>query len=91
MATYVLDVETTDVYQYLQCPGATQITLAGISNAAVLIGFGVEGARVSGGGFYPDPDEPYLPTQGTLYRSCDEIRVKSYTPGQPADVKLIAR
>jgi len=87
----VLDITTTDEYQYLNCPNTTQITIMGISNAAVLIGFGVRGARQAGGAFYPDQDEPFLPTQGALRRECDEIRVKSYKPGTPADVKLTAR
>jgi len=88
---YVLDITTTDDYQYLPCRGTTQITILGISNAAVLIGFGTLGSRGPGTGNYTNPDEPYLPTQGSIYRTCDEIRVKSYTPGQPANVKLVAR
>ncbi len=89
--SYVLDITTTDDYQYLACPGTSQVTIMGISNAAVLIGFGQAGTRVTGGGYYPDTDEPFLPSQGGLLRACDEIRVKSYTPGMPANVKLVAR
>jgi hypothetical protein len=88
---YVLDITTTDEYQFLSCPGSTQITILGISNAAVLMGFGTTAARTPGGGWYPDPDEPFLPSQGAIYRPCDEIRVMSYTAGQPANVKLVAR
>lgn len=88
--TRIMDITTTDEYQYLLCPGTRTVTITGISNAAVLIGFGINSAA-PGGGLYLDPDEPFLPSQGSLARTCDEIRVKSYTPGSAANVKLIAR
>lgn len=87
----VLDITTTDEYQYLSCPGTVTVTIMGISNAAVLIGFGQAGTRTLGGGYYGDDDEPFLPAQGSIARSCDEIRVKSYVTGAPANVKLVAR
>lgn len=90
---YVLDAATTDEYQYLSCPRCTRITLQ-VTNAQVLIGFGESGRTQllrPGSATYPIQDEPYLPSTAGLYRPCDEIRVKSYTAGVPAQVKVIAQ
>lgn len=80
---------TTDEYQYLTCPGSSRVTIQ-VSNAAVAIGFGINPKGITGGGQYPNPDESYLPTVGGLGRQCDEIRIKSYTPGTPATVFITA-
>lgn len=90
---FVLDTTTTDQYQYLPCPDSSQVTLQ-ISNAAVLVGFGTvapEQQFRAGAGTYPANDEPYLPSLAGLSRECDEIRVKSYAAGVPAQVKVIAQ
>lgn len=89
--SYVLDTTTTDNYQYLTCPGTQRVTLT-VLNAQALIGFGQAPKGLTlrpGSATYPPNDEPYIPTQGGLARDCDEIRVKSYTPGTPAAVKII--
>lgn len=91
--SYVLDTTTTDTYQYLECPGTSRVTVL-VSNAGASIGFGqMPDARTfrPGSATYPPSDEPYLPTQGAVARACDEIRVKSYAPGTPADVKIVAQ
>jgi hypothetical protein len=87
--SYVLDTKSTDSYQELPCPGTHAVTVQ-VSNAAVLLGFGGGDGR-KWGATYPAADEPFLPAVGSLARSCDAIRVKSYTPGVPADVKIIAQ
>lgn len=90
---FVLDTTSTDSYQYLECPNTTQVTLQ-ISNAAVLIGFGTaerEQLFRPGSAIYPPNDEPFLPVVGGVNRTCDEIRIKSYAPGKPANVKIAAR
>lgn len=86
----VLDVTTTDGYQYLQCRGSTKLTLQ-ISNAAVYIGFGAIPEGGSGSAAYPPEDEPFLPVMGSIGRPpFDEIRVKSYAVNTPAQVKIRA-
>ena len=88
--SYVLDEQSADSYQYLECPGSTRITIQ-ISNAPVYIGFGTDNpAGKTQGGTY-DVDEPFLPIVGGLNRTCDEIRIKSYTPGNPAQVFITAQ
>lgn len=90
---FVLDTTSTDSYQYLECPGTREVTLQ-ISNNMVLIGFGAAAREQlfrPGSAIYPPNDEPFLPVVGGVARDCDEIRVKSYTPGQPANVKIVAR
>ncbi len=87
--SYSTTITTTDAYQYLECPGSSRVTIQ-VSNAAISIGFGNNPKGISGGGQYPSPDETYLPAVGGLGRACDEIRVKSYTPGTPAIVFLTA-
>lgn len=91
--SYVLDVTTTDQYQYLECPDSQRVSLQ-VSNAAVLVGFGVTSQQQiyrAGAGVYPPNDEPFLPSLAGLSRECDEIRVKSYKTGVPAQIKVIAR
>jgi hypothetical protein len=88
--SYVLDTTTTDGYQYLVCPGSSQVTLQ-VSNAAAAIGFGENPLGRPGAGVYPPADEPYLPVLAGLGRDCDEIRVKSLTAGKPANVKIVAQ
>lgn len=80
-------INTTDSYQYVSCPGTVRVTLQ-VSNAAVLIGFG-SGYGPPGSARY-DTDENYLPTQGSVSRLCDEIRIKSAAVGKPATVNLTA-
>ena len=87
--SYSEAITTTDGYQYLECPGTSRVTIQ-VSNAMVDIGFGLNPKGIHGGGQYPSPDEPYLPTVGGLGRQCDEIRVKSHTPGVPAQVFITA-
>lgn len=90
--SYVLDVFTTDTYQYLECPESTRITLQ-VQNAAAYIGFGKcnEGRYFrAGSGVYPPNDEPIFPSVGGLARPCDEIRVRSYAAGTPAKVVIRA-
>lgn len=86
----VLDVFTTDNYQYLECPGASRVTVQ-ISNNPVLLGFGENPLGKPGAGVYPPHDEPWLPSLAGLARACDEIRVKNYNAGQPANVKITAQ
>lgn len=88
--SYTEAFTTTDEYQYLTCPGSTRVTIQ-VSNAAVYIGFGLNPKGIPGGGQYPSPDEPYLPTVGGLSRQCDEIRLKSYATGTPAQVFITAQ
>ena len=92
--TYVLDITTTDNYQYLECPGTTSVTIQ-VSNAAAAVGVGQAASRgltfQKGSATYPPVDEPILPSVGGLTRECDEIRVKSYAHGIPANVKVVAR
>lgn len=89
--SYILDTTSTDFYQYLRCPGSSRVTLQ-ISNAQVLIGFGVsERPGAVGTAEYPPADEPYLPIVGGVSRRCDEIRVRSYNAGTPASVKISAQ
>lgn len=78
---------TTDSYQYVSCPDTTRITIQ-VSNASINIGFG-SGFGPLGSARY-DNDETLLPTQGSLGRTCDEIRVKSAVPGRAATVNLTA-
>lgn len=91
--SYVLDVETTDQYQYLTCPGTSRVTVQ-VFNAIAAIGFGQITnpglAFRAGSGTYPPNDEPIAPSAGGLARDCDEIRVKSYAAGTPANVKIVA-
>lgn len=90
--SYVLDITTTDNYQYLSCPGTRRVTIA-VSNAQALVGFGQAPKGLTfrpGSATYPPSDEPFIPTQGGLARQCDEIRVKSYAHGTPAVVKIVA-
>lgn len=87
--SYVLDTQTTDSYQELLCPGATRVTIQ-VSNALIYIGFGAGGQGKAGGANYPPSDEALLPVTAGLARTCDAIRIKSYTPGTPANVKLTA-
>jgi hypothetical protein len=86
---YVLDINTTDSYQELMCPGTVEVTVQ-VSDNLVHIGFGLGGRGRPGAAIYPPGDEVLLPTTGGLDRVCDAIRVKSYAPGQVANVKLTA-
>ncbi len=86
--SYVLDTATTDSYQELACPGTSHVTVQ-VSNAAVAIGFGQGGAGRMGAAVY-GADEVLLPVVGGLDRDCDAIRVRSYVPGAPANLKLAA-
>jgi len=87
--SYTLDTVSTDSYQELQCPGTTQVT-AQVSTAAISIGFGHGGTARAGTAVY-GADEVLLPVVGGLDRECDAIRIKSYAPGNPAQVRLSAR
>lgn len=81
---FILDTITTDEYQTLSCPGSSHLTLQ-ISNAGIYIGYREIG------GEYPANDEPFLPVVGGIDRPpFDEIRVKSYITGTPANVKIRA-
>jgi hypothetical protein len=87
------DLTTTDSYQYLECPGSTRVTVQ-VSNAAVSIGFGEAPDALTfrkGAATYPPSDEVLLPTIGGLWRVCDEVRIRSYALGVPADVKITAQ
>lgn len=91
--SYVLDTVSTDIYQYLECPGSRKVTLQ-ISNASVLVGFGSAADALTfrpGAATYPPDDEPFLPVVGSVARRCDEIRVRSYAPGVAANVKVVAQ
>lgn len=79
-----VEIVTTDAYQRIVCPGTVRVTLQ-VSDAAVYIGFG-RGQVLA----QYDSDETYLPVSGALERLCDEIRIKSRTPGVPAVVFLTA-
>ena len=84
----IFDGQTTDQYQYLRCPGTKRLLLQ-VTDAQIYIGYGT----LSGGGgsaIYAPNDEPFLPVVGGIDRECDEIRVKSYTPGVPAIAKIRA-
>ena len=85
--SFTLDTTTTDSYQELLCPGSTRVTIQ-VSNALIHIGFGVGGGGKAGGAIYPPGDEALLPVTAGLTRRCDAIRLKSYTAGTPANVKL---
>ncbi len=90
---YVLDITTTDNYQYLPCPGTTRVTIQ-VFNAFAAVGFGTAERMLTlrpGSGTYPPSDEPISPSTGGLARECDEIRVKSYAKGVPANVKIVAQ
>lgn len=82
-------VTTTDIYQYLLCPGSSSVDLQ-ISDANVLIGFGI-GALYVGSGVYAPRDEVFIPTTSGLDRVCDIIRFKSATLGVPAQIVITAR
>ncbi len=85
MTTYAtFNNATTDTYQSFACFGAQKLTIQ-VSNAAILLGFGI------GGGGQPNwelNDEPYLPILGSIVRPFDWIRFKSLTPGVPAQLIL---
>jgi hypothetical protein len=86
---YVLDTNTTDIYTELPCPGTVSVTVQ-VSDNPIYINFGVGGNGRRGAAVYPPGDEVLLPTTGGLDRTCDAIRVKNYTPGQAANVKITA-
>lgn len=86
---YVLDASSTDAYQYFSCPGTRRVTIQ-ISNAAVLLGFGV-GGRGNAPAAVFEVDEPFLPIVGGLNRDCDSIRYKSYAAGVPARLFIAAQ
>lgn len=88
--SYTETFTTTDEYQYLTCPGSSRITIQ-VSNAAIRIGFGLNPKGINGGGQYPSDDEAFLPTVGGLSRQCDEIRIKSYATGTPAQLFITAQ
>ena len=75
-------ITTTDAYQYINCGGATKVTLQ-ISNAAVSVGFGT---GPGGSGVRYEADEAFLPVIASLSRRCDQVRIKNLNPGQPAVV-----
>lgn len=87
--SYSQTFTTEDTYQYLECPGSTRVNIQ-VSNATVDVGFGNNPKGLPGAGQYPSPDETYLPTQGGLGRVCDEVRIKSHTPGLAAQVFVTA-
>jgi hypothetical protein len=76
--SYSLDQDVTSTTQYveLRCPGAGSVTLQ-ITNGAVWIGFGESDIDP---GYYPYPDEPFLPVIGSVRRRCDRVRVKARAP-----------
>jgi hypothetical protein len=77
-----LDAFTTDQDIEVTCRGCRRLSCF-VSNQAVYITFG-QGDPPQ----YGQP-EPYPPFAGQLLRDFDAFKVRSYTAGQPANVKLI--
>ena len=67
-------------YSELRCGGARSLRVQ-ISVAAVYVQFGVGLGGVNWG-----PEEPLMPSVGSLVRRFDAVRVRNYTAGQAAQV-----
>lgn len=76
-----LEILTSDQDVERKCPGATKLRLQ-ISTAAVYITFGT-GRPAE----YSQP-QPFLPMIGSIPVKFDAFKVRSRTPGQPAQVML---
>lgn len=66
----------------LECPGARSLRIQ-TSIAAVYLQFGQGIAGTEWG-----PEEPFLPTQGSVVRTFDAVRVRNLTAGVAAQVLL---